>query len=169
MQEWVQLVLSFVLGMTVGQFLRFERILRGKRAFLRPRISWPSLDNRWVTLILVVMFVGSAAQITWWTFHQRQCNEQFQGTTIQLRRISDEDRELERQDDDLRNQRDDAMTTLLSGLLNPPAGGRPDSLGLLNQIYATNRAIDFKRDELLTKRSDLERQRRAQVLPSQRC
>lgn len=169
MPEWFPLFISFVLGVCVGQFLRFERIRRGKRTFLYPRLSWPSLESRWISAVLVALFLASTTQVTWWTFHQRECNTQFLTTTIDLRRIGDEDRELERQDDTLRNQRDDAMTALVSGLINPPPALRPDALGLLNQYYDAARIIDVKRDDLYAKRADLERQRQAHKLPAQRC
>lgn len=168
MLDWVPLVISFVMGVCAGQFLRFERITRGKRTILRPRVSWPSLESPWITLVLVILFVVSTAQVTWWTFRQRECNEQFQTTTIELRRIANEDRELERQDDALRNERDDAWSALVSGLIKPTAG-RPDALGLLNQVDETSRVIDVKRDDLYARRADLERQRKAHTLPTPRC
>lgn len=169
MPDWVQLVMSFALGMCAGQFLRFERVLRGKRVFLRPRVSWPSLESRWVNVVLVVLFLASTAQVTWWTIHQRECNTAFQNTTIELRRIADEDRELERQDDQLRNERDDKFTALVSGLINPPPDQPRDALGLLNRFYASAKVIDMNRDDLYAKRADLERQRQEHKLPKQRC
>lgn len=169
MLDWVQIVIGFVLGVCTGQFVRFERFRRGKRAFLRPRVSWPSLEGRWVTLVLVVLFVVSTAQVTWWTFHQRQCNERFQSTTIELRRIANEDRDLERQDDDLRNARDEAWTQMLTGLIAPSADPRPDARALLRQLAENGKAIDAKRDDLYVRRAALERERQTHQLPSQHC
>ena len=167
--DWIQVVVSFSLGMCTGQIVRFERFFRGKRAFLRLRMEWPSPESRWVNLLLVVLFLVSTAQVTWWTFRQRQCNEAFQNTTIELRRIADEDRDLARQDDELRNQRDDALTAMISGLINSSPDARPDTRALLNQLNDTNAAIDVKRDDLYARRADLERQRQVHKLPSSRC
>lgn len=171
MIDWVQLSIGFVLGMAGGQFLRFERVPRKGHTILRPRLEHLTFDKRWLNLVLASMFILSTAQVTWWTFRQRACNTDFQSTTIELRSIANEDRELERQDDALRNLRDDAMSALVKGLITPsPEGVRVNPAELLNKYSATLSSIDVQRDQLYAKRADLEKQRQMHALPpKERC
>ncbi|WP_280371189.1 hypothetical protein [Nocardia wallacei] len=162
--------MSFVAGVFVGQFVKFRKISARGRNLLVPEIEKRPFDGRVFRMVIVVLFLASTALIVQFTYHQRQCNEEFQRTTIELRRIAAEDRDLEKLDDDLRNQRDDAFTALTATLVTPPAPGqRLDALGALNHFRSITEPIDERRDQLVAQRADLERQRREQPAPKERC
>ncbi|MFI6368720.1 hypothetical protein ACIBG0_39065 [Nocardia sp. NPDC050630] len=169
--------------------LGFRRVRRNGRTLLVPtldrrpfRLRWrefreriTSLEMRPRTFNIIVILMALAAagglvQNTMFTYHQRDCNADFQSSSVELRRIGNEDRALEAQDDELRNERDDAMTALVETLLTPPAPGqRVDAVGALNHYRATTHAIDVKRDQLNARRAELEQQRRAQPTLKARC
>ncbi|MFJ1461871.1 hypothetical protein [Nocardia sp. N2S4-5] len=163
-------VISFIAGVVVGQFVRFRRVNARGRAVLVPQLDPKPFNGRAFRLIVVALFLASTALIVQFTYHQRGCNAEFQSTSVQLRRIAAEDRALEARDDELRNQRDDAMTALVETLVTPPAPGeRVDARGALNHYRTVTAAIDVQRDQLVAQRADLERQRREQPTPKERC
>ncbi|WP_280378543.1 hypothetical protein [Nocardia wallacei] len=163
-------VISFIAGVVVGQFIRFRRVHARGRAVLVPQLDPKPFDGRVFRLVVVALFLASTALIVQFTYHQRGCNAEFQSTSLELRRIGAEDRALEAQDDELRNQRDDAMKALIETLVTPPPPGqRVDALGALNHYRAVTEAIDVRRDQLVEARANLEQQRREQPAPKERC
>jgi hypothetical protein len=179
---------SVLTGCTM-YLLGFRRVQFGERTLLIPELDRRPFRDRWaqfrarlrqsemtrlvvlcLVLIMASVVVMGGVQLLTFIREQRLCNAEFQNTSIELRRIGTEDRSLEFQDDELRNTRDDAMTTLVEALVTPPPPGeRIDALALLNNYWNTTHAIDVRRDQLNAERAGLERQRRAQPAPKERC
>jgi hypothetical protein len=190
---WLAVAIGLLIGGSItasGMYaLGFRRVHRGGRTLLVPEIDRRPLSLRlrqfrerfaaaelrpWAfKAIIALMALAVAAglvQSTRFAWHQRECNEDFVSTSLELRRIAAEDRALEAQDDALRNQRDDAMTALVETLLTPPAPGeRVDSRAALDQWWSVTHPIDVQRDQLTADRADLERQRREQPPVRERC
>jgi len=191
---WLAVLIGLLIGSSItaaGMYLLgFRRVHRNGRTLLVPKIDRRPVGVRWrefrsrlgaldprrprmfavLLTLMALAAAGGLAQNTAFTWHQRDCNAEFQSTSIELRRIGAEDRTLEAQDDELRNERDDAMTLLVETLLTPPVPGqRVDALAALNHYRSTTHEIDVKRDQLTAKRAELEQQRRAQPTPTERC
>lgn len=188
---WVAVLIGLLIGSAVtvvGMYLLgFRRVHRDGRTLLVPALDRRPVGQRWhefcarlgafdprrprtfaalVTLMAVAVAAG-LVQNTLFTYHQRDCNAEFQSTSLELRRIAAEDRDLEKLDDTLRNERDDAMTKLVETLLTP--GQRVDAVAALDHYRSTAHAIDVRRDQLTAQRAELERQRQAQPAPEERC
>lgn len=177
--------------------LGFRRVRKGDRTLLVPEIDRRPLRVRWrelrariasselrprafviiVTLMGIIVtlmgltVVGGLVQNTLFNLHQRACNEEFQSTSLELREIATRDRELETRDDALRNRRDDLLSELVKALAEPPPpfddGG--ESRRLLQEYNAAVIQLDLQRDQLIAERAELERQRREQPVPEERC
>lgn len=158
---------GFMAGFLSAKIIGFRRRADGR---VRPEIDREWLAPRWFQILIVTLFLVSGSVSVSFSLNQRICNAEFQQSSLELRRIRDEDRSLEARDDALRNKRDDAMTALVSGFLSPrPVGERIDGLALLDHFAAVTHEIDVKRDELFAQRAALEQQRRAQPEPKERC
>ncbi|MFD3748316.1 hypothetical protein [Nocardia sp. NPDC058633] len=191
---WLAVLIGLAIGSAVtasGMYvLGFRRVHRGGRTLLVPEIDRRPIGVRWrgfrarlaaldprrprafvaLVILMALAVMGGLVQNTAFTYHQRDCNADFQSTSLELRRIAAEDRALEALDDQLRNERDDAMTLMIETLLSPPAPGqRVDAVAALNTYRSTAHAIDVRRDQLTAERAELERQRRAQPAPERRC
>ncbi len=190
---WVAVLVGLLIGSATtaaGMYLLgFRRVRRGRRTRLVPELDRRPLGVRWralrerlasaemrpatftVIIILMAAVVGTGlVQVVTYTRHQRECNAEFRSTSLELRRISNEDRDLEKQDDRLRNERDDAEAAALESLVTPPVPGqRVDALGALNAYRARLQAIDVRRDQLYAERASLEQRRREQPVPDERC
>ncbi|MGY2019410.1 hypothetical protein [Nocardia gipuzkoensis] len=190
---WLAVLVGLLIGSSVtasGMYvLGFRRVHRDGRTLLVPQIDRRPLRVRWkefrervtsselrprtfaaIVVLMALAAAGGLVQNTLFTYHQRECNAEFQSTSLELRRIGTEDRRLEALDDQLRNERDAALSALIQALIAPPPPGeRIDARALLNSYSSTTRAIDARRDELNAERADLEQQRRAQPVPKERC
>ncbi|MFD3431169.1 hypothetical protein [Nocardia fluminea] len=188
---WIALLIGLLIGSAVtgaGMYvLGFRRVHRGGRTLLVPEIDRRPLAVRWrgfrsrfaaldprrpkafvVLLILMTLaVVGGLVQTTLFTYRQRDCNADFQSTSLELRRIAAEDRDLEKLDDELRNERENATTVLYRAFLT--SGDRSAAFAALDQFLATDQAINVRRDQLTAERAELERQRQAQPTPEGRC
>ena len=188
---WLAVLIGLAIGSAVtasGMYvLGFRRVHRGGRTLLVPEIDrrplavrlqgirarLSALDPRrpraFVALVILMTLavVGGLVQNTVFTYRQRDCNADFQSTSLELRRIAAEDRDLEKLDDELRNERDDATTVLYRAFLTP--GDRSTAIAALDHFLTTAHAIDIRRDQLTAERAELERQRQAQPAPEGRC
>lgn len=193
---WTALLFGLAAGSAITAcsmyLLGFRRVRRGERTALVPEIDRTPLAQRfgWVhkvrawfsrfdgqsTTVMALVAVMAAAviyaqvQAALFTSHQRECNAEFRTTSLELRRIATEDRNLENQDDVLRNARDDTLGDLVEALATPPATGeRIDARALLITYNHTIAGIDVQRDRLIGERAALEERRRAQPTPPERC
>lgn len=197
---WLAVLIGLLIGSAATAsgmyFLGFRRVRRGGRTLLVPELDrrparerWREFRARWgefrrriaatelhpwtfkaIVCLMAFAVAAGLVQSTAFAWHQRECNEDFVSTSLELRRIAAEDRALEAQDDALRAQRDDAMTALVETLLTPPAPGeRVDARAALDRYRTVTHAIDLKRDQLTADRADLERQRREQPPVRDRC
>ncbi|WP_410877341.1 hypothetical protein [Nocardia sp. A7] len=193
---WTALLFGLAAGSAITAcsmyLLGFRRVRRGERTVLVPEIDRTPLRQRfgWVrdvrawlsrasgqpaTVVVLVMVMAAAviygqAQMVLFTSHQRECNAQFRSTSLELRRIGNEDRDLEKQDDNLRDRRDIVWSDLVKALATPPPPGeRIDARALLVEYNRTAAGIDVQRDRLIAERAALEERRRAQPIPPERC
>ena len=190
---WLAVAIGLVIGgaiTAVGMYaIGFRRVHRGGKAFAVPELDRRPLGERWralrerfataelrpwafkaIVLLMAVTVIAGLVHSTRFAWHQRECNEHFVSTSLELRRIAAEDRALEAQDDALRNEHDDALSVLVETLLTPPAPGeRVDPRAALEQFWTVADAIDARRDQLTAQRADLERQRQAQPPVRERC
>ncbi|MGW6121516.1 hypothetical protein ACWFRF_20915 [Nocardia sp. NPDC055165] len=158
--------LGFFAGLSMGWR---EYRIAGKAV---PAPTLPKTDRQQAYWLIVVgvLAVASTTFAGIQSSHQAECNAEFQSTSLELRRIASEDRALEAQDDQLRNERDDAMTLMIETLLTPPPPGqRVDAVAALNRYRTTAHSIDTRRDQLTAERAGLERQRQEQPTPKARC
>ncbi|WP_280305361.1 hypothetical protein [Nocardia neocaledoniensis] len=192
---WTALLFGLAAGSAITAcsmyLLGFRRVRRGERTALVPEIDRTPLRQRfgWVhtlrawlsratgqpTTVMVLVAVMAAAviyaqvQAALFTAHQRECNAEFRSTSLELRRIATEDRELENTDDALRNRRDDVLSDLVEALATPAPPGAVDARALLHEYNTTIAGIDVQRDQLIAERAALEQRRRAQPTPPERC
>lgn len=190
---WLAVAIGLLIGSAitaVGMYaLGFRRVHRGGRTLLVPELDRRSPAERWrqfrarfggaelrprafkaIVALMALTVVAGLVQSAVFAYHQRECNEDFVSTSLELRRIAAEDRALEAQDDALRNERDDAMTRLVETLVAPPAPGEHvDPWAALIEYQAVTHPIDVRRDQLIAQRADLERQRQAQPPVRERC
>ncbi|MGN2634637.1 hypothetical protein ACTD5D_39710 [Nocardia takedensis] len=197
---WTAQLLSLVAGgiITAGTMYLagFRRVHRGAETRLVPEIDRTPLRQRFgcvlehyqrlrawlgrvdrqsaVTTILVVVMAAAVIygqiQANLFTAHQRACNTEFRSSSLELRKIGNEDRALETQDDGLRNRRDDVMSALVEALATPPPlGQRVDERALLTDYRRAVAELDVARDRLIGERAALEERRRAQPTPEERC
>lgn len=121
-----------------------------------------------VTLSLLTTFSVITAQIQ--QQHQAECNADFQRALRENARINSEDRDLEKRDDALREQRDAALTDLVEGLLTvPPGAGGGQVRDLLERYETTIVVNDRERGDLIAARGALEQQRRDNPYPEPKC
>ncbi len=119
-----------------------------------------------ITLSLLTTFSVVTGQIA--QQHQAECNADFQRALRENARINSEDRDLEKRDDALREQRDAALTDLVRGLLTaPPGNGRVRDL--LERYDTTVAVNDRERADLIAARGALEQQRRDNPYPEPKC
>jgi len=192
---WTALLFGLAAGSAITAcsmyLLGFRRVRRGERTALVPEIDRTPLRQRfgWVhklrarvsrasgqpATVMVLVAVMAAAvvyaqvRVALFTAHQRECNAEFRSTSLELRRIATEDRELESIDDVLRNRRDDVLSDLVEALATPAPPGAIDARALLHDYNATIAGIDVQRDQLIADRAALEQRRRAQPTPPERC
>lgn len=191
---WLAVLIGLLIGGTVtaaGMYaLGFRRVRKGGRTLLVPEIDRRPVSVRWrefrgrikhsevrpLTLRVIVglmalVVAAGLVQNTWFNLHQRDCNEDFVSTTLELRQIATRDRELENRDDALRNTRDDLMSALVKALADPPplADQQAYTQRLLQDYNTAVAALDVERNKLIAERKDLEDQRRAQPVPQERC
>ncbi|MBF6363222.1 hypothetical protein IU447_24200 [Nocardia farcinica] len=191
---WLAVLIGLLIGSSItasGMYvLGFRRVRKGDRTLLVPEIDRRPLRVRWrelrariasselrprafviIVTLMGLTVVGGLVQNTLFNLHQRACNEEFQSTSLELREIATRDRELETRDDALRNRRDDLLSELVKALAEPPPpfddGG--ESRRLLQEYNAAVIQLDLQRDQLIAERAELERQRREQPVPEERC
>ncbi|MGB7237154.1 MAG: hypothetical protein WBD41_14365 [Rhodococcus sp. (in: high G+C Gram-positive bacteria)] len=170
MTEFVGAVAGFVLGLLVGQFIRFRRVDRDGHRVLKPELDTRPLRSRILNLALVVMFVVSLGMTLWANYTQRECNGQFQGSLKNNAGIGAQDRALEVRDDALRDKRDDALGRLIEALLAPTTAYTAERVLDVLEVYRdTVRDNDAERTQLNAERRELEQQRRANPYPEARC
>lgn len=167
MIEPVEWVVAFVAGMTFGQFLKFERVRSPDGATrLRPRMDRRPFDERrWVTAVLVLLFVAGTAQLTYFSYHQRQIDEHQHGCNVSFQ-TSIKDRSSTSADDNaLSIDNDNAALDFLTGLLQipvdaPDARDRTRALlrGYADRIISNN-----------NKRNDNAKYRAAHPIPDPQC
>lgn len=154
-------IVSFILGVIVGQFVEFKRIRDGRgHAKLEPHVAKGWFRSNWIMVCLIVLFVISTLQLAYYTYHQRECNTEFKRVLIERARIATEDNQI-------RESNDRAVQDLVLGFLtlNAPPGSdaaRAKSRDLL-QTYA--RTVNANND----KQAALESARQANPYPSPRC
>lgn len=120
-----------------------------------------------VTLSLLTTFSVVTSQIA--QQHQAECNADFQRALRENARINSEDRDLEKRDDALREQRDAALTDLVEGLLTVRPGGGEQVRDLLERYETTVAVNDSERAQLIAARGALEQQRRDNPYPEPHC
>ncbi len=120
-----------------------------------------------ITLSLLTTFSVITAQIQ--QQHQAECNADFQRALRENARINSEDRDLEKRDDALREQRDAALTDLVRGLLTAEPGGNGRVRDLLERYETTVAVNDRERGDLIAARGALEQQRRDNPYPEPKC
>lgn len=118
-----------------------------------------------ITLSLLTTFSVITSQVQ--QQHQSQCNADFQQTIRENARINDEDRELERADDDLRGRRDDALDSLVVGLRVAAETG--SAVQLLTEYENKVEQLEAERSNLDARRDELRQQRRDNPYPAPRC
>ncbi|MBF6254388.1 hypothetical protein IU414_06680 [Nocardia farcinica] len=191
---WLAVLIGLLIGSSItasGMYvLGFRRVRKGDRTLLVPEIDRRPLRVRWrefrariasselrprafliIVTLMVLTVVGGLVQNTLFNLHQRECNEEFQSTSLELRQIATRDRELENRDDLLRNLRDDLLSDLVKALAEPPPPFDDGAEGrrLLQEYNTAVARLDLQRDQLIAERAELERQRRAQPEPEERC
>ncbi|MBF6187978.1 hypothetical protein [Nocardia farcinica] len=191
---WLAVLIGLLIGSSItasGMYvLGFRRVRKGDRTLLVPEIDRRPLRVRWrefrariasselrprafliIVTLMVLTVVGGLVQNTLFNLHQRECNEEFQSTSLELRQIATRDRELENRDDLLRNLRDDLLSDLVKALAEPPPPFDDGAEGrrLLQEYNTAVARLDLQRDQLIAERAELERQRRAQPKPEERC
>lgn len=145
--------------------------LRQRLAGLRARLA--HVDRGGVAVVALIAVMAAAViygqvRIVVFTAHQRDCNDEFRSSSLELRRIATEDREIEAADDALRNRRDDVLADLVEALATA-APGTVDPRALLHDYQTTTAALDVQRDQLIADRAALEQRRRAQPPVPERC
>ncbi|WP_037141799.1 hypothetical protein [Rhodococcoides fascians] len=169
MTAFVGAVAGFVLGLLVGQFVRFRRVDREGRSVLKPELDTRPFRSRILNMALVVMFIVSLGMTVWSTYTQRECNGRYQGSLKNNAAIGAQDRALEVRDDELRDEREDALDALIRELLG---FGEPSTDGVHNALEKYRDTVagnDAERAKLNAERRSLEEQRRANPYPEARC
>lgn len=169
MSAFVGAVAGFVLGLLVGQFVRFRRVEIEGRSLLKPELDTRPFRSRVLNLALVVMFVVSLGMTVWSTYTQRECNGRYQGSLKNNAGIGAQDRALEVRDDNLRDGREDAMDPLIETLIGPGQASQQLVHEALEAYRDTVAGNDAERAALNAERRDLERQRRENPYPEARC
>lgn len=169
MSAFVGAVAGFVLGLLVGQFIRFRRVEIEGRAMLKPELDTRPFRSRVLNLALVIMFVVSLGMTVWSTYTQRECNGRYQGSLKNNAAIGAQDRALEVRDDALRDAREDAFDVLVDALLGPGDTDQERVRDALQSYRATAMSNDAERLVLNAERRDLERQRSENPYPEARC
>jgi hypothetical protein len=155
------------LGFFAGLSLSWHEYRIAGKSVAAPTLPKTDRQQAYWLVVVGVLAVASTTFAAMQSSRQAECNADFQSTSLELRRIAAEDRDLEKLDDQLRNQRDDATTTLYRAFLTP--GDRAAAIGALDHFLTTAHAIDVRRDQLTAERAELERQRQAQPTPEGRC
>lgn len=169
MSAFVGAVAGFVLGLLVGQFVRFRRVEVEGRSLLKPELDTRPFRSRVLNLALVVMFVVSLGMTVWSTYTQRECNGRYQGSLKNNAAIGGQDRALEVRDDGLRDAREDAMDTLIETLLGTGPTTQQEVHDALTAYRDTVAGNDAERAALNDERRDLEQQRRDNPYPEAKC
>ena len=187
---WTALLIGLAAGSAITAasmlLLGFRRVHHGDRTALVPEIDRTPLRHRLaglrerlahvdrgaVTVVALIAVMAAAViygqvRTALFTAHQRDCNDEFRSTSLKLRRIATEDRELEAADDALRNRRDDVLADLVEALATAAPG--TDARALLHDYQTTTAALDVQRDRLIADRAALEDRRRAQPTVPERC
>lgn len=169
MTEFAASIAGLVLGVILGQFIRFRRVDTSGRKVLKPEIDTRPFHSRILNVALVTMFLITTGTTVWFTWTQRECNAQFQGSLKNNSAINAQDRALEVRDDALRDDREDAMDILIGELLGPGVQSSQQVHDLLEGYRLRVAGNDADRSILNTERRDLERQRQANPYPEARC
>ncbi|OZC80543.1 hypothetical protein CH274_15345 [Rhodococcus sp. 06-418-5] len=169
MSAFVGSVAGFVLGLLVGQFIRFRRVEIEGRALLKPELDTRPFRSRVLNLALVIMFVVSLGMTVWSTYTQRECNGRYQGSLKNNAAIGTQDRALEVRDDDLRDARDNAEDYLFEELFGGGDVSREQEREALQRYRNAVAGNDAERAVLNAERHDLEQQRRDNPYPEARC
>lgn len=169
MSAIVGAVAGFILGLLVGQFIRFRRVDREGRSVLKPELDTRPFRSRILNMALVLMFMLSLGMTVWSTYTQRECNGRYQGSLKNNAGIGAQDRALEVRDDGLRDEREDALDALIGELLGPGDTSQQRVHEALENYRDTVSGNDAERAKLNTERHELEQQRRANPYPEARC
>ena len=157
-------LLSFALGVVVGQFFAFRRIHKGNAERLKMEIERHPLigpmSERVFKLVLVVLFIAATGLMLNFTVTQRQCNAEF-------KRVISEHTAISVDNNRLRTDNDNAGLDALQGLLTiDPAlsvDARVERTRKLLQDYA-NRIQSNNQ-----KQAENEARRAANPYPDPRC
>lgn len=154
-------IVSFILGVIVGQFVEFKRIRDGRgHAKLEPHVAKGWFRSNWIMVCLIVLFVISTLQLAYYTYHQRECNAEFKRVLIERAAISAEDNEI-------RNDNDRATQDLVLGFLTMQAApGTPEARAKARDLLETyTRRVNANND----KQAANEALRKQNPYPSPRC
>jgi hypothetical protein len=158
------------LGFFAGLSLSWREYRIAGKTMAAPTLPKTERQQAYWLAMVGVLAVASTTFAAMQSSHQAECNAEFQSTSLELRRIASEDRNLEGQDDALRNRRDDILSELVKALAGPPPPGeRTDARALLITYNQEIAEIDVRRDRLIADRAALERQRQEQPTPKARC
>lgn len=149
---------------TIVQYRQFR--LRGV-SLLVPFVPKSSRNFTIVVLTLSLLTAFSVITSQVQQQHQSQCNADFQQVIRDNARINDEDRELERADDALRGRRDDALDSLVLGLMSAPGNG--SAIRLLTEYDRKVQQLETERRDLDIRRDELRQKRRDNPYPTPRC
>ena len=157
-------LLSFALGVIVGQFFAFRRIHKGNAERLKMEIDRHPLvgplSGQIFRLVLVVLFVCATGFLVNFTYTQRQCNSEFKRVIAERAAIGSDDNRL-------RTDNDNAGLDALQGLLtidpSLSVDARAERTRKLLQDYA-NRIQSNNQ-----KQAENEARRAANPYPDPRC
>lgn len=131
-------IVSFILGVIVGQFVEFKRIRDGRgHAKLEPHVAKGWFRSNWIMVCLIVLFVISTLQLAYYTYHQRECNTEF-------KRVLTERAAISADDNNIRKDNDDAVADLVTGFLSLPPNSRDAARALLQEYSRRVTANDAK-------------------------